>query len=200
MEDHPHACGDKTLRQAGYLQRTGSSPRVWGQVTKTAPQGTFVRIIPTRVGTSPRFCAPVFFFKDHPHACGDKSNASCNKSQFPGSSPRVWGQVATENFIKYRVRIIPTRVGTSQKSDFKVSPIQDHPHACGDKGTYPRGLFYCLGSSPRVWGQVQLPFSSYVGLRIIPTRVGTRLKKSRKIAVLQNQPLRFPLTFHRSFV
>jgi len=30
--------------------------------------------------------------------------------------------------------------------------------------------------------------------------VGTRLKKSRKIAVLQNQPLRFPLTFHRSFV
>ena len=146
---------------------------MWGQVTKTAPQGTFVRIIPTRVGTSPRFCAPVFFFKDHPHACGDKSNASCNKSQFPGSSPRVWGQVATENFIKYRVRIIPTRVGTSQKSDFKVSPIQDHPHACGDKGTYPRGLFYCLGSSPRVWGQVQLPFSSYVGLRIIPTRVGT---------------------------
>jgi len=30
--------------------------------------------------------------------------------------------------------------------------------------------------------------------------MGTRLKKSRKIAVLQNQPLRFPLTFHRSFV
>ena len=92
----------------------------------------------------------------------------------------MWGQVATENFIKYRVRIIPTRVGTSQKSDFKVSPIQDHPHACGDKGTYPRGLFYCLGSSPRVWGQVQLPFSSYVGLRIIPTRVGTSAKVHKK--------------------
>ena len=200
MEDHPHACGDKTLRQAGYLQRTGSSPRVWGQEIRKDETNHLYRIIPTRVGTSDKNRTARHFCKDHPHACGDKSTLLRPCVLLQGSSPRVWGQVATENFIKYRVRIIPTRVGTSQKSDFKVSPIQDHPHACGDKGTYPRGLFYCLGSSPRVWGQVQLPFSSYVGLRIIPTRVGTRLKKSRKIAVLQNQPLRFPLTFHRSFV
>ena len=78
--------------------------------------------------------------------------------------------------------------------------IEDHPHACGDKAIYQDRHGDWHGSSPRVWGQavavVSLPF--VVG--IIPTRVGTRLKKSRKIAVLQNQPLRFPLTFHRSFV
>ena len=152
------------------------------------------------MGTSCKTKKLVGDLEDHPHACGDKTLRQAGYLQRTGSSPRVWGQEIRKDETNHLYRIIPTRVGTSQKSDFKVSPIQDHPHACGDKGTYPRGLFYCLGSSPRVWGQVQLPFSSYVGLRIIPTRVGTRLKKSRKIAVLQNQPLRFPLTFHRSFV
>ncbi len=57
-----------------------------------------------------------------------------------------------------------------------------------------------MGSSPRVWGQDGRMDIMCKQIRIIPTRVGTRLKKSRKIAVLQNQPLRFPLTFHRSFV
>ena len=51
----------------------------------------------------------------------------------------------------------------------------DHPHACGDKCHRGQICRYKQGSSPRVWGQVVffLYFSCF--LRIIPTRVGTRL-------------------------
>ena len=31
-EDHPHACGDKYTKENTLWNKTGSSPRVWGQV------------------------------------------------------------------------------------------------------------------------------------------------------------------------
>ena len=92
------------------------------------------------------------------------------------------------------------RVGTSLPLASCVLNSEDHPHACGDKSKGAERALAKLGSSPCVWGQALEGVSFDNCDRIIPMRVGTRLKKSRKIAVLQNQPLRFPLTFHRSFV
>ena len=71
-EDHPHAYGDKIKSRNVLFHNTGSSPRVWGQETKTAPQGTFVRIIPTRMGTRDHFALDTKYQEDHPHAYGDK--------------------------------------------------------------------------------------------------------------------------------
>ena len=52
IEDHPHACGDKSRESLRLCLKRGSSPRVWGQgqvlMWLTYPYG----IIPTRVGTS----------------------------------------------------------------------------------------------------------------------------------------------------
>ena len=92
------------------------------------------------------------------------------------------------------------RVGTSFVQLKYIRYKQDHPHACGDKLASAFNMDKVEGSSPCVWGQDKANMEEIVEARIIPMRVGTRLKKSRKIAVLQNQPLRFPLTFHRSFV
>ena len=138
--------------------------------------------------------------QDHPHACGDKSSFAFFTACEMGSSPRVWGQVQQTPTIAAYPGIIPTRVGTRTVPNRPEPIVWDHPHACGDK--YEIACYFLLisGSSPRVWGQA-IPVHITIPLHgIIPTRVGTRLKKSRKIAVLQNQPLRFPLTFHRSFV
>ena len=198
----------------------GSSPRVWGQdfIFYTMDSGT--RIIPTRVGTSKNGSFLQYTNKDHPHACGDKKDEDKNMTQKTGSSPRVWGQDLCCRYKQVTVRIIPTRVGTrdpvmrycqdcrdhphacgDKRANGKIGlAIKDHPHACGDKCRDDCGSVQNIGSSPRVWGQVYNNYQNYHLSRIIPTRVGTRLKKSRKIAVLQNQPLRFPLTFHRSFV
>ncbi len=110
--DHPHACGDKVLKVSVVVIFLGSSPRVWGQVQRPTKRRDNSRIIPTRVGTSLQSGFFVFYFRDHPHACGDKKLAPDRASRPLGSSPRVWGQVAISASSKSFCRIIPTRVGT----------------------------------------------------------------------------------------
>ena len=51
-EDHPHACGDKFIKNMMEISLLGSSPRVWGQDTDYKRVLLLKRIIPTRVGTS----------------------------------------------------------------------------------------------------------------------------------------------------
>ena len=72
--DHPHACGDKTIRYISALFPAGSSPRVWGQVLPKQIKGGTLRIIPTRVGTSSYIYGRFRNDRDHPHACGDKKS------------------------------------------------------------------------------------------------------------------------------
>ena len=131
--DHPHACGDKIEMIRGDGDKTGSSPRVWGQVNHGHAKGFRPRIIPTRVGT--RSSCTVLFFcgKDHPHACGDKWYPLQEKIDARGSSPRVWGQVFSQDYHTVFTKIIPTRVGTSDERHNDRYGIEDHPHACGDK-------------------------------------------------------------------
>ena len=139
-------------------------------------------------------------YRDHPHAYGDKKIPLFVKRSCLGSSPRVWGQVKFCGTADKNTGIIPTRMGTSCRTNVTHSVIKDHPHAYGDKLSCLCLGCRVAGSSPRVWGQAAVTKANMEEIGIIPTRMGTRLKKSRKIAVLQNQPLRFPLTFHRSFV
>ena len=51
-KDHPHAYGDKLIGTPKYHSPSGSSPRVWGQVVSKFCSRIFMRIIPTRMGTS----------------------------------------------------------------------------------------------------------------------------------------------------
>ena len=92
----------------------GSSPRVWGQVCNTRICDYKGGIIPTRVGTSRPRQEHNLYYKDHPHACGDKSLYLHFSRLSLGSSPRVWGQVMSRKSTLETVGIIPTRVGTSQ--------------------------------------------------------------------------------------
>ena len=74
--DHPHACGDKAILGVNLTALIGSSPRVWGQGRVNIQICTDIRIIPTRVGTSPRHRRCTLERGDHPHACGDKYDNS----------------------------------------------------------------------------------------------------------------------------
>ena len=110
-------------------------------------------IIPTRVGTSTSCKTYSWHSKDHPHACGDKVAIFEFAYNDVGSSPRVWGQDADRLYQYDRIRIIPTRVGTSVTDTDSTRTDKDHPHACGDKYTHLYTVSAMLGSSPRVWGQ-----------------------------------------------
>ena len=98
--------------------------------------------------------------KDHPHACGDKIIK------------------ITESEVNNR--IIPTRVGTRVSSTTGRLEERDHPHACGDKLYRAKAAASVIGSSPRVWGQAVPCSTELAAVRIIPTRVGTRITVTLK--------------------
>ena len=125
---------------------------------------------------------------DHPHACGDKLCSGRAKQSQIGSSPRVWGQ-DYRNYPRMRSEgIIPTRVGTSADGDFYTQFTEDHPHACGDKIGIAVKCFFLAGSSPRVWGQDRGWKVVVKSNRIIPTRVGTSIKKFLIVTILKDHP------------
>ena len=156
---------------------------MWGQVSVSAENPQFFRIIPTRVGTRYWWWHYTTTIKDHPHACGDKLSRPTPCRAMRGSSPRVWGQVAKLLCDLGIMRIIPTRVGTSTAHCRSSSSTRDHPHACGDKTQFCVYHSVYSSSSPRVWGQDNSAITHDTAGRIIPTRVGTRLA-ARQAAIL----------------
>ena len=119
--------------------------------------------------------------RDHPHAYGDKATIRNNNTDFGGSSPRVWGQVNLPPKECKNCRIIPTRMGTSQKTLTAFLRCKDHPHAYGDKLRITNNTATRTRSSPRVWGQVHTDTNVLQKRRIIPTRMGTRLRIFRSL-------------------
>ena len=166
--DHPHAYGDKSVRNFISHGLSGSSPRVWGQVCNLIP--VFQR------------------FKDHPHAYGDKTSEFLTLLRIIGSSPRVWGQEEQWLFAVRLSRIIPTRMGTRESNDAESGMPQDHPHAYGDKAEDFVSALTKLGSSPRVWGQDFKRCCLHGRSGIIPTRMGTRSIRCVDCAFTQDHP------------
>ncbi len=94
-EVHPHACGDSGGRGGEMGERTGSPPRMWGQL----PEGmmadivrpvhphacgdsvvdfriihNLLRFTPTHVGTANVADKKLTVGQVHPHACGDSDD------------------------------------------------------------------------------------------------------------------------------
>ena len=132
-KDHPHAYGDKLSITWCSLAVIGSSPRVWGQVIMESVKKTYTGIIPTRMGTSLPPYGLCRSFRDHPHAYGDKIQITLVCQRVVKSSPRVWGQDILPYEKAWNMRIIPTRMGTSDPMFFFNFRLRDHPHAYGDK-------------------------------------------------------------------
>ena len=105
-----------------------------------------------------------------------------------GSSPRVWGQVCRYGKEVIKMRIIPTRMGTSLTLRSPYKETQDHPHAYGDKPPPFWQFILFKGSSPRVWGQETNYFMYGTRARIIPTRMGTSVDKHIVILIQQDHP------------
>ena len=181
LGDHPHAYGDKFCPPAHWAVVVGSSPRVWGQVEIAGKKLPKQRIIPTRMGTRPVRGGVKLLLKDHPHAYGDKLAFSSTRIFSRGSSPRVWGQAQQAIGNPSELRIIPTRMGTSFPSAKAPGGVVNHPHAYGDKLRITNNTATRTRSSPRVWGQVHTDTNVLQKRRIIPTRMGTRLRIFRSL-------------------
>ena len=155
------------------LQYSGSSPRVWGQVSIGNPKRHCIRIIPTRMGTRMQYSYISHLLSNHPHAYGDKKYYCVGRNYREGSSPRVWGQASNSFILANNFGIIPTRMGTRSISFISFATPLNHPHAYGDKVPISDIPATIIGSSPRVWGQETFTGQIWSMRRIIPTRMGT---------------------------
>ena len=79
-------------------------------------------------------------------------------------------------------------MGTRSGVSLAVLADKDHPHACGDKQLAKAEYSRRLGSSPRVWGQVQKLTEWLLLDRIIPTRVGTSRQFRRCHGLFRDHP------------
>ena len=100
----------------------------------------------------------------------------------------MWGQAHMISWYTFVERIIPTRVGTREVWAYAWCRLGDHPHACGDKTAHVNRHIAHLGSSPRVWGQVKPLYLQGLGVRIIPTRVGTSRIQLRHFQLRKDHP------------
>ena len=92
---------------------------------------------------------------------------------FPGSPPRVWGQLLLTSNLTLNQRFTPTRVGTTTWGSRDRTRFTVHPHACGDNAANPIPNPTEAGSPPRVWGQPGHRTAGGGNPRFTPTRVGT---------------------------
>ena len=141
-----------------------------------------------RVGTSGGLVLAGAYNMDHPHACGDKCSLPLNNRLCSGSSPCVWGQDLHRNPLTHTPRIIPMRVGTSNTVILTPWLQKDHPHACGDKNHTSLSIARHSGSSPCVWGQVDVTEELNFIHGIIPMRVGTRNQFLNIFRYFQDHP------------
>ena len=79
-------------------------------------------------------------------------------------------------------------MGTSSNPMISLAPIEDHPHAYGDKVLRSDTATEDLGSSPRVWGQEFVTLGLFAFARIIPTRMGTRVCYLGFVCLCQDHP------------
>jgi len=93
----------------------GSSPRVWGTLTKERESVESRRFIPTGVGNICADAGKVFKKAVHPHGCGEHFLIAFLAIAARGSSPRVWGTYIWKNYLQDNTRFIPTGVGNIGK-------------------------------------------------------------------------------------
>ena len=175
---HPHVCGERTCDTVAMVDRTGSSPRVWGTGRNQETPGRRDRFIPTCVGNGTATASPDETPPVHPHVCGERSSASSIFSAASGSSPRVWGTADQEHTKGYQARFIPTCVGNGARTSPPLTARAVHPHVCGERDKMVQERQLEIGSSPRVWGTVLRREMRGISIRFIPTCVGNGVEPS----------------------
>ena len=90
--DHPRGCGDKSKSTASIMLRTGSPPRMRGQVFVGLLLLVSPGITPADAGTRVCWRGKMVTSGDHPRGCGDKQPVPGELPPELGSPPRMRGQ------------------------------------------------------------------------------------------------------------
>ena len=196
---HPHACGEHLSGNKPALVAGGSSPRLWGTLEPTLRPGDIIRFIPTLVGNTLPWCAPMRQQPVHPHACGEHAARCIVHKPNRGSSPRLWGTHKGRSSSLTPRRFIPTLVGNTKADDIFSRSCPVHPHACGEHDEGFAIITGFSGSSPRLWGTLTESINGKGLDRFIPTLVGNTTAAPHKVTTATVHPHACGEHLHRHF-
>ena len=131
--DHPRACGEKDLSEAGADELGGSPPRMRGKVNFPAQVRPFHGITPAHA--EKRRSKPTSWTcpGDHPRVCGEKYFRPRWLPCTVGSPPRMRGKVIAAAEGARTRRITPVYAGKRGRCPRPVGRRWDHPRVCGEK-------------------------------------------------------------------
>ena len=109
--NHSHVCGINYVHIESWGRYYESFPRMWDQRNTGSP------------GTGE--------FTNHSHVCGINMFCRETQSACPESFPRMWDQHDFFTFETFRLRIIPTYVGSTLHLRKRSQQITNHSHVCG---------------------------------------------------------------------
>ena len=146
-------CGENVLDLTMTVPMRGSSPRVRGKLRLDRIDLVHVRLIPACAGKTQSLLAQAQSAQAHPRVCGENLKVFVISASFSGSSPRVRGKHAWDEFMATCSRLIPACAGKTRRMLFRGEWKKAHPRVCGENaGTSGRRLRQG-GSSPRVRGK-----------------------------------------------
>ena len=150
--DHPRSRGVYPRVRRARSRGAGSSPLARGLRREPARQSLFVGIIPARAGFTPTGEWTVQVQPDHPRSRGVYTTPSPAPGPTGGSSPLARGLQGGNDWLAWRIGIIPARAGFTRATARARRPTPDHPRSRGVYAVVPSGLVSAHGSSPLARG------------------------------------------------
>ena len=112
--DHPRACGEKDLSEAGADELGGSPPRMRGKVICSGERCAKLGITPAYAGKRKKALLYGDWNRDHPRICGEKSVTYIRFAMASGSPPHMRGKGALAGNLEQRRGITPAHAGKRQ--------------------------------------------------------------------------------------
>ena len=169
---HPRVCRERSGKNKGKPNRSGSSPRVQG--TRVIPRLIDIgwRFIPACAGNASGLGPLVFSFSVHPRVCRERTISELTKELVAGSSPRVQGTPRSAGSHVCSPRFIPACAGNACFVRSQRSSSSVHPRVCRERMSCAARSSHELGSSPRVQGTPGLAIVLGGQARFIPACAG----------------------------
>ena len=125
---------------------------------------------------------------DHPRGCGENGILLRICLRKRGSPPRMRGKLGSSLLNKLFNRITPADAGKTIFHQSSQPHIQDHPRGCGENPRLCFGLYFQLGSPPRMRGKLLCKVFCFPLKRITPADAGKTLLSLKKSFSILDHP------------
>ena len=133
--DHPREYGENDLPGTHPAVRTGSSPRIRGELSSCGVVLAGSGIIPANTGRMGGVGSPNEDGRDHPREYGENTGTTREALRRSGSSPRIRGESVQDLFRLLNVGIIPANTGRMCRCQVFLRARRDHPREYGENSS-----------------------------------------------------------------